>query len=131
MISLTRNQVKQLERANAGHSETLVEQPIDAAQSTPGRAKILRAWRSQRFLVVLWREPNGAERLTCSRTSVRTDGHWIDGVTWDELMALKRQAGYGNSHAIECYPADDEVVNVANMRHLWLVDRPWVTWGKA
>ncbi len=43
-------------------------------------------------------------------------------LVWDELQRIKSECGYGNTDAIEIYPADDDVVNVANMRHLWILD---------
>ena len=52
------------------------------------------------------------------------DGRWKDDITWDELQEIKRQAGYGNQMAVEIYPDDLDIVNVANMRHLWILDEP-------
>ena len=49
---------------------------------------------------------------------------WADGLSWEDLMALKRQCGRGDRDALEVYPADKDVVNVANMRHLWLPAEP-------
>lgn len=45
----------------------------------------------------------------------------MDGITWDELQALKRQCGFGDRFAVEVYPADLDVVNVGNLRHLWVL----------
>lgn len=63
-------------------------------------------------------------RLTVNRTELFQDGNWIDKITWDELMAVKRGIGMGDRWMVEVYPKDDEIVNVANMRHLFLVPRP-------
>lgn len=46
---------------------------------------------------------------------------WLDGITFDELMQLKRECGRGDLDALEVYPADFDLVNVANMRHLFIV----------
>jgi hypothetical protein len=62
-------------------------------------------------------------RLSVCRTSLAGD-RWQDGITWDELQRLKRECGYGDADAIEVFPADTDVVNVANMRHLWVMADP-------
>lgn len=49
------------------------------------------------------------------------NGRWDDGLVWDELQEIKRQLGYGNSQAVEIYPEDRNIVNVADMRHLWVL----------
>jgi hypothetical protein len=46
---------------------------------------------------------------------------WADNITWDELQALKTQCGYGGHDAVEVYPPTRDVVNVANIRHLWVL----------
>ena len=47
------------------------------------------------------------------------------------LRAQAEMAGYGDQWAIEIYPAEDETVNVANMRHLWLMaEAPSVAWRR-
>lgn len=61
--------------------------------------------------------------MSVCRTSMR-QGRWVDGISWDDLQRLKREAGYGESDAVEVYPADSDVVNVANMRHLWILETP-------
>lgn len=84
----------------------------------------LGAWRSRYFLAVLYCEARtGAKRLSVNRTKLVGD-RWVGDITWDDLMQVKRECGLGDVHAIEFYPADDQVVDVANMRHLWLLDEP-------
>ena len=41
-----------------------------------------------------------------------------------ELQDIKRQAGLGDYMAVEIYPKDRDIVNVANMRHLWVLRDP-------
>lgn len=71
-------------------------------------------------------EGEGRFRLSICRAMVspERDGTAADGISWDELQELKRQAGFGDRWAVEVYPADESVVNVANMRHLWLMPEP-------
>ena len=91
------------------------------AGTHPSKAPV-QVWRSRDFLVQLYFEAKtGFHRLSCTRTELKSDGSYKDGITWDELMRLKREAGFGNKWAVECYPADAEIVNVANHRHLFLL----------
>lgn len=122
----TKEDREQLARDNLAFGDQLVETPVDpvALRAAGGKAKAVGVWRSRRFLVVLWIEPNTARRLTCQRTKIRPDGQWEDGITWDDLQRLKTEAGFGDAWAVEAYPPSADVVNVANMRHLWLLDAP-------
>lgn len=79
----------------------------------------IAVWRSRHFLVQAFEEA-GLIRLSISRTELNAVGDWKDGISWDELQDLKRQAGYGEMDAVEIYPAEKDVVNVANIRHLWV-----------
>ena len=62
-------------------------------------------------------------RLSINRTLLSGE-RWEDGITWDELQSIKMQCGYGDFDAMEIYPADRDIVNVANMRHLWIMASP-------
>lgn len=79
-------------------------------------------WRSAAFLVQVCADTPTLRRVSVMRARVRDDGEWDDQLTWDELMEIKRQVGFGDYDAVEVYPRDIDVVNVANMRHLWVVD---------
>jgi len=52
----------------------------------------------------------------------REDGR--DGISWDELQQAKNDAWGEHATAVEIYPPQDEMVNEANMRHLWLIEHP-------
>jgi len=80
---------------------------------------IKEVWRSRGFLVQVFDDKSGLERLSVCRTSV-TNGDWKEDIQWEELQRLKRECGRGEKDAVEIFPADRDVVNVANMRHLWL-----------
>lgn len=83
---------------------------------------IKEVWRSRDFLVQVYDDPrSGTERMSVCRTFV-FDGNWLAEVSWDDLQRLKRECGRGNLDAVEIFPADADVVNVANMRHLWFVE---------
>lgn len=119
MIVATREQRRQLARDNATRPAHLVEIPKSDWPSEP--YDVFRVLRSRDFLVQMHtaRAPALA-RMSVNRTTL--DGHrWSDGIEWEELQRLKREAGYADAWAVEIYPADSRVVNDANMRHLWLV----------
>ncbi len=84
--------------------------------------KVLRVFRSRTFLVQEFAADAPAiVRLSINRAAITSDGGWQQDITWEELQRLKREAGYGDSEAVEVFPPDRDVVNVANMRHLWIL----------
>jgi len=122
MISATREQRRKLERDNAKQPLELREVPRELWPNPDGPQQ--RVLRSRDFLVQEFIAPFPAKvRLTICRTSLAGD-RWQDGITWDDLQRLKRECGYGDADAIEIFPADMDVVNVANMRHLWVMAEP-------
>jgi hypothetical protein len=79
-------------------------------------------------LVQVFDQAPSITRLSVCRTAVDTQqGRWVDGISWDELQRLKRECGRGNLDAAECYPRDSDIVNVANMRRLFVFSEP-ITW---
>jgi hypothetical protein len=121
-ILASRAQRRQLERDNAKLPLALKVVPREAwpetAQQDPKR---LRVWRSREWLVQEYAEdPPVLVRLSVNRT-VLSSGRWEDGISWDDLQGLKSECGYSSHDAVEVYPATVDVVNVANMRHLWVL----------
>ncbi len=49
----------------------------------------------------------------------RLDGR--AGISWDQLQEIKSEIAGPDARAIEIFPADCDVVNEANIRHLWIV----------
>jgi hypothetical protein len=90
-------------------------------------------WASKTYIVLLFDEAHGVQRLSINRTT-RRNGQWRDNITWGELQDIKRDVGFGGWYAVEVYPRDIDIVNVANMRHLWLLPVPlqvgWVNDGE-
>ncbi len=84
----------------------------------------IEVWRSKRFLVVLYIEPDDHTRMTINYAALGKAGGWQDGITWEEIQQAKRDIGRGEQWAVEVFPADSQLVNVANMRHIWLLDNP-------
>lgn len=128
MKKLFKAQAAYLRQENKRLTAELVPVPIDhhADALPPG---LIAAWRSNRFLVQLFAPENGGQRISINRAMVdEQTGRWVDGITWDEIQGIKRQVGFGDRHAVEIYPPDSDVINVANIRHIWLVDAPAFAW---
>jgi hypothetical protein len=111
-----------LKADNPNHPVYLADVPEYRWPKTNPRP--FRVLRSRNFLVQLFDEGQGITRLTANRTMVNSWGEWADNITWEQLQSLKQQAGYGDSDAVEVFPAESEIVNVANMRHLWILPFP-------
>lgn len=63
----------------------------------------IRVLRSRSYLVQVCRD-QGHMKLAINRTAIGDDGKWVDGLTWDELMEVKKQCGYEDWWAVEVYP---------------------------
>ena len=84
---------------------------------------LMEVWRSRGFLVQVYYQGE-VKRLSVCRTTIKQNGNWAEEITWNDLQALKEQCGYGDKAAVEIYPPDKDIVNAANMRHLWVLDTP-------
>lgn len=106
--------------------------PLTKKVQTLQDTKISEVWRNRRFMVLVYPEKDGIERLTCFKTIMKDDGsRFEDGITWDDLQSLKYQCGRGDRWALEIYPAETKIVNVSNMRHLWVLpegQKPTMGW---
>ena len=94
----------------------------------------LNVWRSRDYLAVLYEQrADGNWRLTVNsiRRTVnrkRQSGtDWRDGITWDELQRIKNETLGPDVWCVEVYPPESEVIDVANMRHLWPLTEPPAT----
>lgn len=107
----------------------LVEVPRDEwPPRRDGRAYPIALFRSRRFLVQVFEEApldgRDVRRLSVNRVTIGADGHWEQDIPWLELQRCKRETGYGDWYGVEIFPRDRDLVNVANMRHLWLLSAP-------
>lgn len=92
----------------------------------------MRCWVSRDYLVQLYDviefPPEPAYiiyRMSVCRVRLSKSGtRWQDNLTWDELQTIKREIGFGDWYGVEVYPRDCDVVNVANIRHVWLMELP-------
>ena len=122
-ITTSRAQRRELERQNARMPRELRLVPREEWPMGLQRVAIQRVWRSRDFLVQEYAEPAPVlVRLSVLRTTLDPKaGRWVDGITWEELQSIKAECGYGRHDALELYPRDSDVVNVANLRHLWVM----------
>lgn len=110
--------------------------PVEVPRSewpTPVPAGLTAVFRSRSFLVQVYAcaAPGVLWLLSVCRAALAPDGDWRGHITWDELQTLKAQIGYGGHWAVEVFPAAGEVVNVASMRHLWvLAEAPPYAWRR-
>jgi hypothetical protein len=82
-------------------------------------------WQSLKFTVQAFHVPGNVVRLAVNRNELTGDTRlYADGITWEELQAIKDECGYADRMAVEIYPATDDVLNVINARHLWVIPIP-------
>lgn len=86
--------------------------------------KVIGVWRSREYLVQVYQEADAVVRLSICRTDLDDTLEWGEGFTWEDLQAIKNAVGFASRDAVEIFPAEDDVVNVANMRHLWVLPDP-------
>lgn len=126
----------ELAKESAKYGEAFVDMPISDRAKANGT---LRALRNRHFLVQVYAIESAAAkvapglmcRLSVSRCLLNDRGDWLDGITWDQLQVIKDRVGFGQHDALEVYPANKDLVDVANIRHLWILREPlpWA-WGK-
>lgn len=115
---------QQMLRDNA--RRPLVLERVPPEQWPPNRrdGNLIEVWCSRKYLVQVYQEDRGMLRASINRTTLRADGRWEENLTWDEMQEIKRQIGRGICYAVEVLPMDCDIVNVANMRHMWILPEP-------
>ena len=108
---------------NAKRPKMLTPLPQEAWPKVHFDPRRVSVWISQKYLVQAFQEGNGVLRLSVNRTGVDPDLKWEDDITWDQLQDIKKQVGFGDRCAVEVFPRDGDVVNLANMRHLWVLPK--------
>jgi hypothetical protein len=73
------------------------------------------AWESKDFGAAAFRDGESI-RLDVFRRDMK------DGITWDQLQAIKNECGFANRDAVEFFPAEDAVINTGNYRHLYIFE---------
>lgn len=114
---------KHMRKESATYPAHLVKIPTSEwpISSTAGPQQV---WRSRDYLVQVFSAPEGCMcRLSVNRTQL-SGNNWSEDIPWTELQRLKREVGFGLFDAVEVYPSDKDVVNVAAMRHIWIMVDP-------
>jgi hypothetical protein len=114
------------------YGKSMQEVPRSEWPFMPGFETVpLRVWRSADYLAVLYEQrADGNRRLTVNSVRRKAERKrksgtdWRDGITWDELQRVKNECLGEDVWCVEVYPAQDKVVDVANMRHLFVLDGP-------
>ncbi len=76
----------------------------------------LNVWTSDEFFVAAFADaPSRTVRLDVCRHDHK------DGITWDQLQAIKAAVGFGDRDAFEPFPSDDAVINTGNWRHVYVL----------
>lgn len=130
---LNRSERRALTAQHRALPEELVEIPTHLwpPSAIALKAPPERVWRSRSFLVQQYVVDGAPTRLSVNRLRMLGNGRWADGITWDEIQNLKAQAGYGERWAMEIFPAARDLVDVANVRHIWLLDEaPEFAWRR-
>jgi len=83
---------------------------------------LIKAYVSKKYLVQLYQEKNKPLRISISRNTIDVAMKWHDGITWDEIQSIKNEIGFEDHDCVEVYPAQKNIVDVANMRHIWVMD---------
>jgi len=122
----------QMLAANARQPEILQNVPASEWPVRQRSVTPIAVFHSSRFLVQVYAEANDIIRLSVNRTKLNSMGDWEDGISWDDLQEIKNQCGYSDREAVEVYPVSVDVVNVANIRHLWVMPTPLAfVWKKS
>lgn len=111
--------IRHIKAENKKYSNNLIK--LDLKDLPPRKGVIFpdELWRSNRFVVQVFFED--FIRLSINRTMVDDHGDWLEGITWDELQKIKNQCGYKDKAAVELFPPVNDLVNVANLRHLFIL----------
>lgn len=110
-----------LRKENKTYPDQLI--PVPESEWPRREPGMIALYRSSRFLVQVYEdgELDTPIRLSICRTAINDRGQWQDNISWEELQEIKNQCGFTGFDAVEIYPRQRDVVNVANMRHLWVL----------
>ncbi len=125
-IPTSRAMRRQLERDNAKLPATLQMVPRSEWPDFPWPG-LIEVWRSRDFLVQVFddRVATVRARLSINRTQINAASErWVDGISWDDLQRLKNECGFGDYDGVEVFPRDGDVVCVANIRHIFIMEQP-------
>ena len=113
---------KHIERESRKFGERFEVVPFSDAIAPPN---MVRAWRNRKFMVQQYLPRVGDEDMVVCRLTVNIialDGdRWQDGIGWNELQDIKAQVGFADFDAVEVFPRNGDIIDVAALRHLWVL----------
>ncbi|MGJ8680495.1 DUF7694 domain-containing protein [Paraglaciecola sp.] len=92
------------------------------------RKDLIKVFLVNDFLVHVYDEEH-AVRISVERERP-TNNIFIDAISWENIQRVKAKIGYSEAFAVECYPEDVNSVELENVRHLFIVERPPFAWSK-
>lgn len=122
MPMITKKVLNQMMRENA--KRPLLLEPVPRERWPRTGNGLVEVWISRKYLVQVYEEADGMLRASINRTTMQDDGNWKEDLTWDEMQDIKRQIGRADCYAVEVLPRDCDIVNVSNMRHMWILPAP-------
>lgn len=94
----------------------------------PGNLKAV--WISKDYLVQIYEETENVIRLSINCVKLK-GSKWVDSITWDTMQAIKDAVGFENFWAVEVFPMQQELLNLANIRYLFVSPKkPRYAWSK-
>lgn len=127
---MNRSERRAINQRNRNFSRKFQEIPKEQWPEDGEQNQRFKVLRNNEFFVQLFHEPNDVIRMSVNRVEVDTNGDWKQDISWDDLHSIKAMLGYSDKYAIELYPDLYNLVNVANLRHLWILDEPLpIGWG--
>ena len=132
VLNPSRAALKLMDRENALYPVNALAVVPQAEWPCNPPPKLVMALRSRDFMVQVYDEDGGVIRLSVHRCAYDSNvGRWKDGISWDDLQHIKTLAGFGDRPAVEIYPPIADEVNVANIRHLFILpEAPAFMWQK-
>jgi hypothetical protein len=119
-MAFNRRQKRALQRKFERDSKSWPEELklVDSGDLPEGEhAGLIELWRSSDYLVQVHEHNEAVLRVSIATADRQKHP---DRLTWPTLQRLKREIGRGDWEAVEIYPADNDQVNVDDMRHLWV-----------
>ena len=112
-----------MRKESANYTTEFVRIPSEEWVDPP--VGLVMVWRNNRYLVQVYAQNDCLVRLSICQAKLNADGsRWLDGLTWEDLQWVKNSVGFANNCAVEIFPPKKDVVDVANMRHLFVFEKP-------
>jgi len=80
---------------------------------------LLSVWKNNLYIVQIYRRALGVRSFALHLAIRRIDERPIEG--WDDLQRIKDELAGPERVAVEMYPARSELMDQANMRHLFVL----------